>query len=562
MNRPRVLVALFAGICLAMGPGTQAWIPEDENTAAWAKVDGQPTPLDGVSSVSISATVGRTAIIVVSERGKRVRFRLDGMDQDWKEGPGFMNLAVRFLDAKGEQIDEHAFRMDGNTAGWTGDMQRPQFVHRQGAFSAPARASSFMLAMTSAGPPDTLGTALIKGVVISRATADGIPEVILRAPVGPVTRPNGFPVPVGFCTAGGRPSMATLRTLPLDSPGASEECFVIIDNDARTHAEWHTLKENATPISPGEEFHIEWDEAYSIGLAGGTLAIYENMASGSYRLRVQTVDLFGQPAGPEGSFTVRVVVPWWQQRWVWACGLVVLIAAVVSITRYVAHRRMRHQFDRMKEERLIEQERLRIAREIHDTLAQGFTGIIVQLEAAEDAQFQGLAEAKTGHLQRARELARESLQEARRSVLALRPQALDHRGLPEALGDLFQRLTAGTQVCAELSIDGTPRKLSPETEQNLLRIALEALTNALRYAHARRFIVLLTFEAEAVRLKLQDDGCGFDPAASSEGFGLTGMKERAEAMAGQLHIQSATGSGTTICLVLPRVKWEDNPQPT
>jgi len=561
MNRPRVLVALFAGISLAMGPGMQAWSAADENTAAWAKVDGHPIPLDGVSSVSISATVGRAVVIVVSEPGKRVRFRLDGMDHDWKEGPGYMKLAVRFRDAKGEQIDEREFRMDGHTAGWTGDMQRPQFVHRQGDFSVPSRASSFVLTMTSAGPPDTLGTALIKSVVISRATAGGIREVILRAPVGPVTRPNGFPVPAGFCTDGGRPSMAILRTLHLHSPDASAECFEIIDNDARTHAEWHTLKDNATPISPGEELHIEWDEAYSIGLAGGTLAIYENMASGSYRLRVQTVDLLGQPVGPESSFTIRVVLPWWQQRWAWVCGLVIFIAAAVSITRYGAHRRMRHQFESMKEERLIEQERLRIAREIHDTLAQGFTGIIVQLEAAEDAQFQGLDEAKTRHLQHARELARESLQEARRSVLALRPQALDHRGLPEALRDLFQRLTAGTQVYAELAIDGTPRKLSPETEQNLLRIALEALTNALRYAHARRFIVRLTFEVGAVRLELKDDGCGFDPAASSEGFGLTGMKERAEAMAGQLQIQSATGSGTTICLVLPRVKWEDNPQP-
>jgi signal transduction histidine kinase len=558
MNCQRAAVALFAGICIAIGPGTGAVSEASgaaaEGTATAARVDGRTIPLDGASSVSISAAVGRAGIEVVSEPGKRVRFRLDGVDPGWREGLGDMYFAVHFYDANGEQIDRHAFRLIGQTAGWNGDLQRPRFVHRQEDFSAPSRANSFVIVITSAGPPETLGAALIKGVVVSRATADGIPEVILRAPVGPVTRPNGFPVSAGFCTDGGRPSMATLLTLPLHSPGASAECFAIIDNDVRTHAEWHTLKENATSISPGEELYVEWDEAYSIGLGGSMKTTYENLASGSYRLRVQTVDLLGQPAGPEGSFTIRVVVPWWQQRWAWACGLAVLIAVVVSITRYVAHRRMRHQFERIKEERLIEQERLRIAREIHDTLAQGLTGIIVQLEAAADARSKSVPAEADEHLTRAEHLARESLNEARRSVRALRPQALEEKDLAEALEPLITKMTAGTTVRTEFVLKGTPRKLPSDWEQNLLRILQEVLTNVLRHARAGLFRAEIVFAPDEIRFDMRDDGCGFDPGRKSDGFGLLGIRERAEAMGGRMAIQSAPSKGVAILITLPFAK--------
>ena len=184
-------------------------------------------------------------------------------------------------------------------------------------------------------------------------------------------------------------------------------------------------------------------------------------------------------------------------------------------------------------------------------MAQGFTGIIVQLEAAEDAQTHGLKKENVNHLRRASELARDSLQEARRSVFALRPQALEQRELADALNEIIAKMTAGTSLQAELTVDGAPRKRPAEIEQNLLRIWQEGLTNALRHAHATHFTAKLTFRSEAVLLDLKDDGCGFDVTSRNEGFGLTGMKERVEAMAGRLQIESTPGKGTTISLALP-----------
>jgi PAS domain S-box-containing protein len=196
-------------------------------------------------------------------------------------------------------------------------------------------------------------------------------------------------------------------------------------------------------------------------------------------------------------------------------------------------------------------ERNRIARDIHDTLAQGFTGVIVQLEAAEDASRRGLGREAEQHVITARSLARESLSEARRSVQALRPQPLEEGGITNALRVLFEKLTAGVALQAEFKLLGAPRALPPEWEENLFRIAQEVLTNALRHAQASRIIATIAFGSDDVRLEFDDDGRGFDPAARSEGYGLLGMRERVHAMDGQMEVRSSKSRGTKVSIRLP-----------
>jgi signal transduction histidine kinase len=155
------------------------------------------------------------------------------------------------------------------------------------------------------------------------------------------------------------------------------------------------------------------------------------------------------------------------------------------------------------------------------------------------------------HLNRAGELARESLKEARRSVRALRPQALEEKNLCQALEDLTRKMTAGTTTRAEFDLRGEPRPLSSEWEENLLHIGQEVLTNTLRHAQASEFKTQLLFRQDGISLELRDNGRGFDPAGKSDGLGLLGMRERVEAMGGRLSIQSANGKGTAILIALP-----------
>jgi PAS domain S-box-containing protein len=195
-------------------------------------------------------------------------------------------------------------------------------------------------------------------------------------------------------------------------------------------------------------------------------------------------------------------------------------------------------------------ERNRMARDIHDTLAQGFTGVIVQLEAADDARLRGLGAEADRHVRRAIDLARESLNEARRSVSALRPMALESRTLGDALPVLLGKMIEGTGLQMEFLVEGEPTALPSEWEDDLLQIGREVLTNALRHAHARRFRVVLTYAATEVCLALNDDGHGFDPSARTDGFGLLGIRERTQRMGGTLAIQSTPADGTTIAIAV------------
>jgi signal transduction histidine kinase len=202
-------------------------------------------------------------------------------------------------------------------------------------------------------------------------------------------------------------------------------------------------------------------------------------------------------------------------------------------------------------------ERTRVVRDVHDTLAHAFTGVIVQLEAADDAAARGFGSEAGAHIARAEAMARAGLKEARRSVMALRPQMLEENDLATALRELVIRMTDGTSVVAEFAQIGLARELPPLWEENLLRIGQEALTNAIRHAHAQRIVMELEFSDKAVLLRLTDNGHGFDPNSAFDGLGLTGIRARVASIGGELSIRSTPESGTTIVVSVPRFAAKD-----
>jgi signal transduction histidine kinase len=245
---------------------------------------------------------------------------------------------------------------------------------------------------------------------------------------------------------------------------------------------------------------------------------------------------------PSGAIGLR-----FNQRRVFHAGEMALAQALASQAMLAM------QLTRLSEKNrqsAVMEERNRMAREVHDTLAQGFTGIVVQLEAAEEAMSQDQKPKASSHLERAGELARESLQEARRSVQALRPRALEANSLATALAELMAKMTSDTLVEAKLSVDGEARELPSEWENNLLRIGQEVLTNALRHARPTEFQAQLSFTPEGFGLRLRDNGCGFDPTERHEGFGLQGIRERTEKMGGKFSILSTKGAGTSVSILL------------
>jgi signal transduction histidine kinase len=197
-------------------------------------------------------------------------------------------------------------------------------------------------------------------------------------------------------------------------------------------------------------------------------------------------------------------------------------------------------------------ERQRMAREIHDTLAQGLAGILTQLQAAEQETWRR-------HVTNAMNLARESLTEARRTVHAVEPSVLAEARLPDAINDVARRWAEVNGVSAVLTTTGDARPMHADVEVTLLRAAQEALANVAKHARASRVGLTLSYMEDLVTLDVRDDGVGFDPnvkrvnGSTNGGFGLAGMRQRVQRLAGRLEIESEPGGGTAISATVPAI---------
>jgi ligand-binding sensor domain-containing protein/two-component sensor histidine kinase len=277
------------------------------------------------------------------------------------------------------------------------------------------------------------------------------------------------------------------------------------------------------------------------------IAHYTGIPPGRYTFKVMACNNDGVWNETPASFEFYLR-PYFYQTW-WFYILCVAAAALGGLGLFrLRMRRMKAQFS------LVLAERNRMAREIHDTLAQGFVGIGLQLKAIERALDRDPKLAKQ-HLELAASMVKHSIAEARRTVWNLRSHSLETGDLVTVLVDTARQMTEETGVKAEVRVEGNRRPLPGEVENNILRLCQEALANAIKHAQAKDVIIELGFDADCVRLSIQDDGRGFDataPLSARDGhFGLTGMRERVEQMKGRFNIDSRPDQGTRIEAVIP-----------
>src|SRR6266850_1217448 len=197
------------------------------------------------------------------------------------------------------------------------------------------------------------------------------------------------------------------------------------------------------------------------------------------------------------------------------------------------------------------EERNRLAREIHDTLVQEFAGILLHLEAVNGSQRAGNA---SECFARVRELAKCGLEDARRMLLGLRPKSLEGANLSDALSQLAERFSRDCGIQCVFDVSGRPHRLSEEIENELYRVAQEALCNVRKHSRAGCVSILLSYSAGAVMLAIKDNGRGFalkQPQAGANGFGLPTMCDRASRLGGRMDINSTQGTGTELRMSVP-----------
>jgi signal transduction histidine kinase len=288
-----------------------------------------------------------------------------------------------------------------------------------------------------------------------------------------------------------------------------------------------------------EGFDRGWTEA-------GTRrsAYYTAIPPGRYTFKVQAANNDGLWNTMGTALMFELQPHFYQTAWFYVLVAAGLIALVVLVQR----RRLQRAEG---EFRAVLGERNRIAREIHDTLAQGYVGISVQLEVMAELLRANRAEAVAKHLDLTRGYVREGLEDARQSIWALRSQDSGENTLPVRLRRLVEA-AGGKSVEATFNIHGAYRALPAETEQEFLRVAQEAIQNVKKHARAQHLLVQLEYGTGEIALEIRDDGKGFATDASQQAlpghYGLTGMRERAAAIGGTLEVTSEPGAGTSVRL--------------
>jgi signal transduction histidine kinase len=276
-------------------------------------------------------------------------------------------------------------------------------------------------------------------------------------------------------------------------------------------------------------------------------AFYTNLPPRDYRFQLSATNSDGiwNDAGSVLNFSIEPA--FYQTGWFYAGCATVAILSVLASWRWKL-RQTRRRFA------AVLAERVRISREIHDTLLQSLVGVAVQLTGLTSGLGSAFGKERE-QLQRMRRQVEHYIREARQSIWDLRSPVLHNADLSSALREAGEHAVQDRAVRFEAVVRGNVRRYPAKTEEQVLRIGLEAINNAVRHARARKVIAELCYEPDALRLRVADDGCGFSPAERAlrpgDHCGLLVMQERAEQIGGRFTLDAHEGRGTTIEVVVP-----------
>jgi signal transduction histidine kinase len=479
------------------------------------------------------------------QRPLRLRTKLEAYDSQWDDGGGEMSVTIRFYNAAGDRVGDKRFAVRGESPGWNGSLDSSALVRRRETLSAPPDAAHLWVIISSASGPTTTGIYVVDNLIVSRLSASNSqPEVLLRSPFGHRSENDSTnQAAEGWERDGLRPSMAKIVEI-----GGREEtkALAVQDDDLFSHAEWHNTKETAPAVTPNENLLVEWNEMFSVGLGDNHFAHYDKLPPGSYRFRVTEATVFGKPTGEEATLAIVVPMPYWQTPLFWAALAVVTAAVSALSVRYVAWQRMQRTMLRLSQQRALEQERLRIAQDIHDDLGARVTEIsLLSAMAHSNPSF---SEQARGEFDRISHLSRDLVSALYETVWAVNPENDNVDAVGNYLCQRINKQCLQAGLRCRLHASQLPRHIviSSRLRHNLSLAAKEAMHNTIKHARASQVTVRVAFQEMTLTLTIQDDGCGFEPESRFDGHGLANMKRRMEDIGGTCLVVSSPGNGTTI----------------
>jgi signal transduction histidine kinase len=537
--------------CLVLVEVVSLWAAEDTNTLEIQSisVNGKSLSFQGKESVSLGSSPEN---IIFSfgpgtNAGKpplRLRYMLEGYENIWHEMSTDMGMNVRFYNSSGDQISRHIYPVSGETTGWTGSLRNSLLTHRRETLVVPPQAARLVIVISSAGPPDSVGIYVVANLVVSKSSGSQGNVILLQSPFDNDNRDlAGDDPPAGWVHDGTRPSMARVVKFGQDP---QIKAFAIVDEDPVSHAEWHNIVDSAPAVKPGDNLVVEWNEMYSIGSGGIYEATYGRLPSGHYKFRVRGLNVMGMLTGGEASVNVFVAQPFWKTSWFWGVAAIAATAMIIGISRYFVWHKMRREMARLKEQRALEQERLRIAHDIHDDLGARVTQIsLLSAMAQENPAFPDKARADFDKVSK---MSRELVSALYETVWAVNPENDNLDALGNYLCQMVKQLCERTPLRCRFHVLDLPHEIqvSSQTRHNISLAVKEAVHNILKHAKASEVTMRIVFTDGELDVSIHDDGSSFQPADNLSGHGLSNMRQRLQKIGGQCFVDGNPGHGTTV----------------
>jgi len=354
-------------------------------------------------------------------------------------------------------------------------------------------------------------------------------------------------LPTDWIRDGTRPSMAKVVKFGQDP---QTKAFAIVDEDRTSHAEWHNLLDSAPAVTPGDTLVVEWNEMYSLGSGSFHEAVYPALPANHYKFRVRGLDVMGRPTGAEAAVSLFVPEPFWKTPWFWGVMVVAITASVMGISRYFVWHRMRREMARLKQQRELEQERLRIAHDIHDDLGARITQI--SLLSAMSQGDPALPEKARADFDKVSKMSRELVLALYETVWAVNPENDNLEALGNYICQMVKQLCENTSLRCRFYVRDLPSEVqvSSQTRHNISMAIKEAVHNIIKHSNSPEVIIHMEFSKGVLKASVQDSGSGFEAGAKGSGHGLSNMKQRLQKIGGTCTVESAPGQGTTVHLDL------------
>ena len=519
MSSFRTLLALFLSIIPGASSGaTETGIAVGTNERPPEKNYNKPLPYSTIE----------TSFLITPPPGL-IRYRLAGWDTNWIDRTGEMVFLVRFQNAKGDQIAQQSFVVKGRSRGWGGTEENSIPTDRSAEVVVPPDADNFTIAISSAGPAVSIGTFAITGLHVS--TIDSHRELINKSTA------------TAWSKGGTRPSMAFVRT---DRDG--ELIHVLMDDDTTGHADWMTVANAASRVIPGETLQIRWQEYFCTGMGDPFTVKYTHLPPGSYRFEVESLGFSGEAPGKLMVLPIRIAQPFWKDLRYWTAATLLAAAGFTLLGRHLVRKQIQLH---LREAQMISDERLRIARDLHDNLGARLSHISLlgahAMSSAPDTptreKFQQIAS-----------MSRELVTALSESVWMLNSKN-DHL---ESLVDYLCRMVS--ELCRSLDIrcridaisSTEDQPVSSDVRHHVTMVVKEAVNNALKHSKCTEIRLKIGLHPTGgLEIGIADNGIGLDEANNEQGNGLENIRQRMDGLGGKLSIGKSEEGGVSILLHVP-----------